>query len=62
MSAVTPPCVVTIDVGSGSCRALVFDAAGTLLGLAQREWTYHPVPNAAGGRSAPAPGRHWPPP
>jgi autoinducer 2 (AI-2) kinase len=45
----TPPCVVTIDVGSGSCRALVFDAAGTLLGLAQREWTYHAVPNAPGG-------------
>jgi autoinducer-2 kinase len=49
MTAFTPPAVVTIDAGSGSCRALVFDAAGALLGLAQREWTYHPVPGAPGG-------------
>ncbi|HEU5431671.1 MAG TPA: FGGY family carbohydrate kinase [Thermomicrobiales bacterium] len=45
----TPPAVVTVDVGSGSCRALVFDAAGTLRGLAQREWLYHPAPGAPGG-------------
>ncbi|MDF3040325.1 MAG: hypothetical protein K0Q71_3031 [Thermomicrobiales bacterium] len=49
MSAFTPPAVVTIDAGSGSCRALVFDAAGELLGLAQREWNYRPVPDAPGG-------------
>ncbi|MGH2616149.1 MAG: FGGY family carbohydrate kinase [Thermomicrobiales bacterium] len=49
MTAFTPPAVVTIDAGSGSCRALVFDAAGDLRGLAQREWTYHPVPEAPGG-------------
>lgn len=49
MTAFTAPAVVTIDVGSGSCRALVFDAAGRLLGLGQREWVYHPVPNAPGG-------------
>jgi autoinducer-2 kinase len=49
MTAFTPPAVVTIDAGSGSCRALVFDAAGALLGLAQREWTYHSVPGAPGG-------------
>jgi autoinducer-2 kinase len=47
--AFTPPAVLTVDAGSGSCRALVFDALGHLLGLAQREWTYHPVPNAPGG-------------
>jgi autoinducer 2 (AI-2) kinase len=41
--------VVTVDVGSGSCRALVFDASGELRGLAQREWTYHAVPDAPGG-------------
>ena len=45
----SPPAVLAIDVGSGSCRALVFDAAGTLHGLAQREWIYHPVPGAPGG-------------
>jgi autoinducer 2 (AI-2) kinase len=49
MTAFTAPAVLTIDAGSGSCRALVFDATGTLLGLAQREWTYHPVPGAPGG-------------
>ncbi|HET7092278.1 MAG TPA: hypothetical protein VFI22_02340, partial [Thermomicrobiales bacterium] len=49
MTPMTPPAVVTVDVGSGSCRALVFDAAGDLRGLAQREWLYHPAPGAAGG-------------
>jgi autoinducer 2 (AI-2) kinase len=44
-----PPAVLAIDVGSGSCRALLFDGEGTLLGLSQREWTYHPVPDAPGG-------------
>ncbi|HEU0116857.1 MAG TPA: FGGY family carbohydrate kinase, partial [Thermomicrobiales bacterium] len=49
MTPFAPPAVVAIDVGSGSCRALVFDAAGSLRGLAQREWTYHPAPGAPGG-------------
>ena len=49
MTAFSPPAVVTIDAGSGSCRALVFDAAGDLRGLAQREWNYRPVPDAPGG-------------
>ncbi|MBA3416161.1 MAG: autoinducer-2 kinase [Chloroflexia bacterium] len=43
------PLVLTVDAGSGSCRALVFDAAGALLGLAQEEWTYRPVTDAPGG-------------
>ena len=34
---------------SGSCRALLFDASGALLGLAQREWSYHPVEGWPGG-------------
>lgn len=38
----TGPAVLTVDAGSGSCRALIFDERGTLLGLAQREWTYEP--------------------
>ncbi|MFT4038984.1 MAG: FGGY family carbohydrate kinase [Thermomicrobiales bacterium] len=49
MTAYALPVVLTIDVGSGSCRALLFDAGGALLGLAQREWTYLPVPDAPGG-------------
>ncbi len=48
-TAPTRPLVLAVDVGSGSCRALVFDAAGRLLGLAQREWVYHPVPGWPGG-------------
>lgn len=47
--SLAPPFVLTIDAGSGSCRALLFDTEGALLGLAQREWTYHPVPGAPGG-------------
>lgn len=42
MSQSSRPAVLTVDAGSGSCRALVFDAQGKLLGLAQREWTYEP--------------------
>ena len=40
---------LTIDAGSGSCRALLFDERGALLGLANREWSYHPVPGWPGG-------------
>lgn len=32
--------VVTVDAGSGSCRALAWDAGGNMLGLSQQEWTY----------------------
>jgi autoinducer 2 (AI-2) kinase len=40
---------LTIDAGSGSCRALLFDERGALLGLANREWSYYPVPGWPGG-------------
>lgn len=43
------PIVLTVDVGSGSCRALVFDGGGRLLAVAQQEWTYHVVSDAPGG-------------
>ena len=49
MSDPAHPLVLTVDAGSGSCRALVFDATGALLGLAQEEWTYHPVAGWPGG-------------
>jgi autoinducer 2 (AI-2) kinase len=41
--------VVTVDAGSGSCRALVFDERAGLRGLIQQEWTYRPAPGAPGG-------------
>ncbi|MCA1646620.1 MAG: autoinducer-2 kinase [Chloroflexi bacterium] len=39
----TTRAVMTIDAGSGSCRALLFDTTGGLLGVAQQEWAYQPV-------------------
>jgi len=41
--------VLTVDAGSGSCRALLFDVDGRLLGVAQQEWAYQPVPGWPGG-------------
>jgi len=32
--------VVTVDAGSGSCRALAWDQDGRMLGLSQQEWNY----------------------
>ena len=32
--------VVTVDAGSGSCRALAWDQDGHMLGLSQQEWNY----------------------
>jgi autoinducer 2 (AI-2) kinase len=32
--------VLTVDAGSGSCRALTWDADGRVLSLAQEEWAY----------------------
>ena len=34
--------VVTVDAGSGSCRALAWDQSGQMLGLSQQEWDYEP--------------------
>ena len=38
MSEPKPPYVMTIDAGTGSGRALVFDSQGNALSVAQREW------------------------
>lgn len=35
---------LTVDAGTGSCRAILFDAAGTALAQSQREWTYSTQP------------------
>lgn len=50
--------VLTVDAGSGSGRALVFDADGTVLSIAQREWSYQPTPDAPGGIDFPT-GPSW---
>src|SRR5215216_6281229 len=49
MTAFAHPLVMTIDAGSGSCRALIWDRNGELLGLAQQEWEYIPVAGWPGG-------------
>lgn len=48
------PVAVAIDAGSGSCRALVFDVAGGLMGSCQEEWTYR-IAEAPGGLDFDAP-------
>jgi autoinducer 2 (AI-2) kinase len=40
--------VVTVDAGSGSCRALAWDQSGRMLGLSQQEWDYKPSGHPGG--------------
>jgi autoinducer 2 (AI-2) kinase len=44
------PLVLAIDLGTGSCRALLFDEEGREVAAAQREWTHPPVPGIAGSQ------------
>jgi len=44
------PHVMAIDAGTGSCRAVIFDAAGRQVALAQREWRHDPEPGVAGSQ------------
>jgi len=41
-------CVMTIDAGTGSCRALIFDSKGLVLSVAQREWSLAADPRYEG--------------
>ncbi|TAN12476.1 MAG: glycerol kinase [Burkholderiaceae bacterium] len=41
MKRFTPPCVLALDQGTTSSRAIVFDAHGTVVCLAQREFAQH---------------------
>jgi autoinducer 2 (AI-2) kinase len=34
------PCTMAIDLGTGSCRAIIFDEDGGQLGTGQREWSH----------------------
>jgi autoinducer 2 (AI-2) kinase len=41
-------CLLALDAGTGSCRAVLFDLAGRQLALAQREWS-HPAARGIAG-------------
>jgi len=42
--------VLAIDLGTGSCRAIVFAADGTQLATAQREWSHAGLPGVPGSQ------------
>ena len=42
---------LAIDLGTGSCRALVFDLDGRPVATSQREWSHPPVPGVPGSQS-----------
>jgi autoinducer-2 kinase len=41
---------MAIDLGTGSCRAVVFDEAGTQVAIGQREWTHAELAGAPGSQ------------
>ena len=44
------PYLLAIDAGTGSCRALLFTAAGEQVAVSLREWTHHEPPGVPGGQ------------
>jgi autoinducer-2 kinase len=42
--------VLAIDLGTGSCRAIVFDVSGEARGSGQREWSHASLPGAPGSQ------------
>ena len=50
---------LAIDLGTGSCRALVFDLDGHPLATSQREWSHPPIPGVPGSQSFDT-SRNWP--
>ena len=42
--------VLAIDLGTGSCRAIVFDLAGVQAGVGQREWSHASIPGVPGSQ------------
>jgi autoinducer 2 (AI-2) kinase len=47
---VTPPQVLALDLGTGSCRAILFDADGNQAALVQREWSHAAEPGVPGSQ------------
>jgi autoinducer-2 kinase len=41
---------LAVDLGTGSCRALIFDAAGEPRGMGQREWSHAALPGYPGSQ------------
>lgn len=41
---------LAIDLGTGSCRAVLFTEDGTQVGIGQREWSHAPLPGAPGSQ------------
>lgn len=50
---------LAIDLGTGSCRALVFNLDGQPIATSQREWSHPPIPGVPGSQSFDT-GRNWP--
>ena len=50
--------LLAIDLGTGSCRAIVFDETGHQVGIGQREWRHPAVPGVPGSQSFDT-GRNW---
>ena len=50
--------LLAIDLGTGSCRAVVFDEDGAQLGIGQREWSHAGLPDAPGSQVFDT-GRNW---
>lgn len=42
--------LLAIDAGTGSCRAVLFDASGKQVAMAQREWSHFPLPEYPGSQ------------
>jgi autoinducer 2 (AI-2) kinase len=47
---VTGDLTLAIDAGTGSCRAVIFDADGVQLGHGRREWAHRPEPGVPGSQ------------
>ncbi len=42
--------LLAIDLGTGSCRAVIFDLDGRQVAIGQREWTHAPLPGVPGSQ------------
>lgn len=42
--------LLALDLGTGSCRAVLFDALGTQVAMGQREWSHAAVPGVPGSQ------------
>jgi autoinducer-2 kinase len=46
----TGPCLLAIDAGTGSCRAVLFTVTGEQVAARAREWVHHEPPGVPGGQ------------